>query len=434
MPLTWTSRRAKLDLTIPEFIWVIAIILAPLDAVLLLPYTVLGVHLSLPRLAALVAAAISLFAIVLTGRVRLRKGVMILAIYFLWLSWNLASGLWAISQATYVRYMVLTTMYGFLLMAAVQLGVSIKKFDFILKAIWVVVLCALAFGIFELVSGYRVPASRQWTFRNEIASLFINPSHFGGTLAIFAPFALMYPVWLPRPRRRVMVGAALMFVLSSYFIVRSGSRGALLGLVLGCVTASVLSLLQRRGMSRLTGFAAVLMVLLLLAIGFQLIPSIPEVLVDKLATLNDPAQLLTNESRLVLWKTGCQLWTESPIVGWGAGASEFLLIEKTPWLTSYSLHAWNIETLVNIGLVGGVLWTVFVLSVVYGLFNYFWRSGGPYMRFVASSLLGGMVASAVISLTVSSLMTFPIFWIHLGLCAALASRRALALRGLLKPR
>ncbi len=433
MPLAWPSRRVRPDFTVPEFFWVAAIILAPLDAVLLLPYTVLGMHLSLPRLAVLVAVAISVLAIASTGRVRPRTGNITIAIYLLWLSWNFASGLWAVSQVAYVRYLFLAMMNGLLLMATVHLGVSMRKFDVTLKCIWGVVLCALAFGAVELVTGYRVPASRQWAFHNEITSLFVNPSHFGGALAMFAPFALMYPVWLSRLRPRVTAGAAVVLVLSAYFIVLSGSRGAVLSLVLGCATASILSLFQRRGKFRLTGLAVVLAVLVLLAVGLRLVPSVPEVLVDKLATLGDPVRLLSDAPRLVLWKTGWQLWTESPIVGWGAGASEFLLMERTPWFTAYSLHAWDIETLVNTGVVGSALWAVFVLTVVAGLLKRFWRSGEPYTRFVTSSLLGGMVGNAVISLTVGSLMTFPLFWVHLGLCTALASRRAWAGSGPVQP-
>lgn len=411
------------NLSFLEVVWLAALTLAPLDAVLLLPYKVGGFSLSVVRLLVLAAIALSLLMLAARGRVRVVRGNLVLGAYLMWLGWNVASGLWAVSELAYIRYLFLIIMYGALVIFVLHLGQSLYKYDIALKVVWLVVLTTVAFGILELISGYRVPASRQWAFRNEIVSLFINPSHFGGALAMFAPFVLMYPIWSPRRSFLLVVTAAALLALLGYLVVRSGSRGAVLGLLFGCGVAVAISLFRRRVRRSLVMLAAVSASFVLVVIGLELGLPLPEALSSKLNTLWDPVSLLAGEIRIVLWQIGWQFWMESPVVGWGAGASEYLMMERASWLPAYSLHGWGIEILINTGLIGAVLWTVFVLTVVSGLLRHLWRSDSWHTCFVASSLLGGMAASAAIAFTVGSLITFPLFWVHLGLCAALASRR-----------
>lgn len=410
------------NLSFLEVVWLAALALAPLDAVLLLPYKVGGFSLSVVRLLVLAAIALSLLMLAARGRVRVVRGNLVLGAYLMWLGWNVASGLWAVSELAYMRYLSLTVIYSALVVFVLQVSRSPRKYDLLLKAVWLVVLTTVAFGILELISGYRVPASRQWAFRNEIVSLFINPSHFGGALAMFAPFVVMYPIWSPRRSFLLVVTAAALLALLGYLVVRSGSRGAVLGLLLGCGVAVAFSLLRRVRRS-LVMLAAVSASFVLVVIGLEIGLPLPEALSSKLNTLWDPVSLLAGETRKVLWKIGWQFWMESPVVGWGAGASEYLMMERASWLPAYSLHGWGIEILINTGLIGAVLWTVFVLTVVSRLLRHLWRSDSWHTCFVASSLLGGMAASAAIAFTVGSLITFPLFWVHLGLCAALASRR-----------
>lgn len=411
------------NLSFLEVLWLAALTLAPLDAVLLLPYKIGEFSLSVARLLVLAAIALSLLMFAARGRVRVVRSNLVLGAYLMWLGWNVASGLWAVSELAYMRYLLLTIMYSALVIFVLQVSRSPQKYDIFLKAVWLVVLTTVAFGILELILGFRVPASRQWTFRNEITSLFINPSHFGGALAMFAPFVVMYPIWSPRLSFRVVITATALLALLGYFVVRSGSRGAVLGLLLGCGIAVAFSLFRRHARRSLVMLAAVSASFVLVMIGLELGLPLPEALGSKLNTLRDLVSLLTGETRKVLWQIGWQLWMESPVVGWGAGASEFLMMERTSWLPAYSFHGWGIEILVNTGLIGAILWTVFVLTVVSGLLRHLWRSSNWHTRFVASSLLGGMAANVAIAFTVGSLMTFPLFWVHLGLCAALASRR-----------
>ncbi|MBC7292915.1 MAG: O-antigen ligase family protein [Thermoleophilia bacterium] len=421
MLLARARRRAIAGLSTPESIWIAAVILAPFDAVFPLPLTVLGVQLSPPRIAILAASVASLLAAAWTGRLRLRIRNVFFGLFFAWLSWNLLSGLWAVSETDYWRYTGLLIMNGLLFLCTLHIATSARKFRLILGCVLLSVLVTVLFGIAEVVVGFRVPASRQWAFLNEVTSVFVNPSHFGGALALFAPVVLLYPIWSPRRSAKAVLGATILFVFTAYFVVRSGARGAVLALIFGCVTSLVLSSVSRHSLRRMTVVGAALGTIVLVAVSLQLVPRVPEVLSDKIATLRDPAALIAGEYRLVLWSVGWQLWTESPLVGWGAGASERLLYERAPWLTAYSLHAWNLETLVNTGVVGAALWGLLVIALVLGLLGRFTRRGDHHTRFAASSLLGGLAASVMISLTVGSLMTFPLFWVHMGLCASFAS-------------
>lgn len=408
-------------LTLLERFWIIAIMLTPFDAVTLLPYHILGFSLSMSRLLIFAALALSLLAGAVEGHIQVRAGKSILGLYFMWFIWNLASGLWAVSEAGYMRYMFLSGIYSVLLIAIVHLAT--KRYEIVLKAVMYIVFAAMVFGIIELLSGYRLPASRQWSFHNEITSFFVNPSHFGGTLAMFAPFILMYPVWLRKLKLKDIVTTLALLGLVAYFVMRSGSRGAVLSLVLGCATSCIFWLVHPRTMKkRLIGFGIALMVLAIIMVTVKPMLSVPEVIIEKLASLANPERLIASEPRLALWMAGSQLWAKSPLIGWGVGASESLLMEIS--LPAYSLHNWWIEVLVNTGIIGFILWTLFIIGVITNLMNHFWQSRSSYVRFVVSSLLGGMIASLPLTMTVSSLMAFSLFWLHLGLCiGALSFKR-----------
>lgn len=412
---TWKS------LSLVELLWVATIVIAPFDAVLLLPYKVIGMHLSVPRITMLMAVAVSFLKGLCKGRVRIRTHNLSLLLFSCWFGWNFISGLWAFSQTGYVRYIALLAMNGVLFLSIFHIATSAHKFHIIFKGIYWVVLVSLLFGCIEVALGYRVPASRQWTFRYEITSLFINPSHFGGALAMFAPFVLVYPLWLPRAKPGAMLGSWVLFVLITYFVIRSGSRGALLALIVGCAVAFALSVIQHRVTRKMRGLAIVLGSFVLLAVSHEIVSPIPEAISNKLATLSTPAAMALGNPRLALWKIGLEFWMESPITGWGAGASEFLLMDRDPWLLAYSLHMWGIEVLVNTGIIGGMLWVFLIIIIVMGLLKRLRYGQEPYVRFMVSILLSSLASSAVISITVGSLMTFPLFWIFLGLSAALAS-------------
>lgn len=404
-----------------ELLWVAAIVIAPFDAVLLLPYKVIGMHLSVPRITMLMAVAVSFFKGLCKGQVRIRTHNLSLVLFSCWLGWNFISGLWAYSQAGYVRYIALLALNGMLFLSILHIATSAHKFHIIFKGIYWVILVSLLFGFIEIAFGYRVPASRQWTFRYEITSLFINPSHFGGALAMFAPFVLVYPLWLPRVKPGAMLGSLVLLGLIVYFVIRSGSRGALLALIVGCAVTFVLSVIQHRLTRTMRGLAIVLASFVLLAVSREIASPIPEAISNKLATLRTPTETAWENPRLALWKTGLEFWKESPITGWGAGASEFLLMDRTPWLLVYSLHMWDIEVLTNTGIIGSMLWMFLTIIIVMGLLKCLRCGQEPYVRFMASNLLGSLASSAIISITVASLMTFPLFWIFLGLSAALAS-------------
>jgi O-antigen ligase len=409
-PMRFSQTRPAL--TLLERFWIIAIILTPFDAVTLLPYHILGFSLSISRLVIFAALALSLLAGAVEGHIQVRAGKSILGLYFMWFIWNLASGLWAVSEAGYMRYMFLSAIYSVLLIAIVHLAT--KRYEIVLKAVMYIIFAAMVFGIIELLSGYRLPASRQWSFRNEIVSFFVNPSHFGGALVMFAPFILMYPVWLRKLKLKDIITTLAVLGLVAYFVMRSGSRGAVLSLVLGCATSCIFCLLHPRTMKKLIGFGIALMVLAIITVTVKPMLSVPEVIIEKLASLANPEKLIASEPRSALWMAGLQLWAKSPLIGWGVGASESLLMEIL--LPTYSLHNWWIEVLVNTGIIGIILWVTFIIGIITNLMNRFWQSKSSYVRFVISSLLGGMVASLPLTMTVGSLMTFSLFWLHLGLC------------------
>lgn len=420
------SHDQKTSLSFAELLWLAGVCLAPFDAVLLLPYRVFDVHLSVPRLTVIAAIAATLLCSLWTGRVKLLSKNLVFTLFLAWWGLNFASGLWAVNHASYIRYVGFMAFNGLFVLSISHIATSPQKLAVILKCVGVSLLVCVLFGLIEVIWGYRLPASRQWTFQYEITSVFVNPIHFGAALTLFAPFVLAFALSSSRAKIGTLLGAAITLIIVAYLIVRTGSRGAVLGGILGCGTVVFVSFARRRTFIRLAAFCVLVTVLIVLAVRTQLFPVVPSIIVDDLVTLKGVVAGFREESRWHVWTRGLDLWMESPVVGWGAGAASVLLEERGYWLGTSAVHFWGIEVLVNTGLLGGMLWLSLILATFLRLSKLQRDCSDPYEQFLASSLLGGVVASTITSLTIGSLANFPLFWIHLGLCVGISSGWRLA--------
>lgn len=406
--------RQNRGLTGLEYLWVLVLLLAPLDSTLLLPYTVFGFSLSLFRICLVAAIILSLVAVLVSGRVRIPAGSRIIFILCLtWLGWNVISGFWAVNVSLWFRYIALAAMYSALVMVVPVLATSLTKYRFILRCILSLLLLAVVLGVLESVTGLRLPASRQLSFHNEITSFFLNPSHFAAAMVMFSPFALQY---ISRKRRSgitVITALVAILILGAYLVMHTGSRGAVLSFVVVLVFTAVF--LSRYPFQLFRVLIFLLLSLCAFFIVVPVLPDIPSVISDKLSDMKSLFKFIVGSDRVILLRSGWSLWQESPLIGWGAGASELLLEGIDPLGGVYSLHAWVLELLVNTGLIGFTLFTIFYLLLLMQLLKAYQHSADPYCRFLASSLCTGLIVAIPLSFVISSLMTFPLFWIYMGL-------------------
>lgn len=405
------QQRQRRGMSWLDYLWLLVLFLAPLDSVLLMPYTVFGFSLSFFRIALIAAILLSIMAIFVSGRIHIPAGSSTVFLYLAWFGWSIISGAWAIDGGLYIRYIGLVTMYSSLAIAVLLLATSSAKYMVILKCVFALLLLAIGLGIIEAITGFRLPAPRQWVFAHQISSFFINPLHLAAALVIFSPFVLQYAFLKRRSSIIINATMAVIFIFGAYLLLFTGSRGALLSFIV-VFLFSVIFLVRypfkffKFLFLALSTFLIVIMLIL---------PRMPSVLVNRFQELNTMFEFIAGSDRAALWAVGLVLWQESPLIGWGIGASEFLLRQFDPLGGVYSVHIWIMELLVETGLIGFMLFMSFYVLLLIKLLNAYQQNIDPYSRFLASSLFTGLIASIPLSFVIGSLKTFPLFWIYLGL-------------------
>lgn len=405
------------DLRVIDWLWVGVLLLAPMDSVLMLPYSILGFRLSLFRISLMTMFAFSLINVLVTGRIRILNVSPTMYLYLAWIVWTAISGLWAPSENRYFRYMSLAVTYSALVIVVPMLAKSTIKYRTVLKYVSGIVILSVSLGVLEKFTGFRLTASRQWAFRNEVTSFFHNPSHFAAALVMFSPFIVHSFLNKRRLGSVKAIVLIIILILGFYMVMHTGSRGAVLSLVV--VLASTVLLSSREGaqLVRLSAFLMVTLSALLLLI--PVMPTIPLAIQDKLSSLTALGEFIAGSDRLVLMRNALRLWESSPLIGWGAGASELLLERIDPLGGVYSLHSWVLELLVNTGLVGLMLFALFYLLLLVQLVKAHRYNADAYVRYVAGCLFTGLVSAIPLSFVLGSLMTFPVFWLYIGLSLGL---------------
>jgi len=181
---------------------------------------------------------------------------------------------------------------------------------------------------------------------------FLNRNHFGGFVAMLCPVALALAAYSISTRRwfsaifhlgltGLMAGAVFM----------SLSRGAMLAMVIGLVTTSLIVAFRHR---LLWG----ILLLGLIAAGSGVLMVQSPAIRDRLAGIHNPTQLASVNSRLNEWRESLRVWPHYPIIGAGANALRMVYPQyRQTSVGARLIHAENeyIQLVVEGGLVGVVL-------------------------------------------------------------------------------
>jgi len=407
------SNRRGERMEVLDLLWVLVLLLAQLDFVLLMPATFLGFHLSYFRIAFLAVASLSLIVTLKVGRIRVPGSSASFWLLCAWLGWTAISGLWSAYETAYVRYITIAITYSALVVIVYMIARSQLRYQFILRGLFLLMIGAVALGIYESFTGFRLVASRQWMFRDEITSLFVNPAHFSAAIAMFSPFVLQRIMGTRIGGFHRPLALAVISILGFYLMVHTGSRGVMMGLAVAITSVLLLTLRNAGTLGRVFLYLALGLAAYLLLV--PLLPEVPTAMLDKLSSLADLREFIAGSDRVVLMQAASRMWQESPLIGWGAGAAEQILTRVDPLTGVFSVHSWIFELLVNTGLIGALLFAAFYLSLLVGLLKACHRAVSSQSRYLAASLFAGLMAVIPISFVLGSLLTFPLFWVYMGL-------------------
>jgi hypothetical protein len=194
------------------------------------------------------------------------------------------------------------------------------------------------------------------------------------------------------------------FVLS---IVLTLSRSAIIALIIALCFLTLFKYPLIFGIKR--GIKKTLIVTLIIVGTILIIIKIaPEKFFFRISQLGNIWNATSWQARIVNWKVNYDLWTLSPLFGWGPGKMTMTTIVDNEWLLLLRRY----------GLIGVIIFILWFAYFYFGLSKICRSSSSAEVRALAISLQATLLAYAVYMIPVAvyhSLQLMPILLIFLGL-------------------
>ncbi|TSC73585.1 MAG: Lipid A core--O-antigen ligase-like protein [Parcubacteria group bacterium Gr01-1014_70] len=226
------------------------------------------------------------------------------------------------------------------------------------------------------------------------------------------------------------IAYALLGVFEFYIFIHTGTRGALIGLVVGlAVSIALLFLFSLRDNKRIAVYTGTLMVIgIILLSAFYMLRDSAFIkrypLVHRFADIN--LQSSTAQSRIMIWGIAKEAFLARPLLGWGPG--NFIipyamyynpnLYGNEPWFDR--VHNMHFEWLVAGGIVGFLAYVALIGSCI-GMIWRLWRKRVLPGSVVAA--LGGFLAAYLAQNTFvfDTIITYLFFVLLLSLVHSLSA-------------
>jgi len=224
------------------------------------------------------------------------------------------------------------------------------------------------------------------------ATLFEGPNSLGTLIVMYTGISIGFLVYKGKPYRYLVFPFLL---LSTAAVIATGSRGAWLGFA-GMLTS--LTLFNRKLLT------AVLLIILIAALIIALNPySYARFL--SIFSLEKGG----NMSRIYIWQASLKMIKDHPVFGLGLGVfplafPEYAVAEHSVDTFTYA-HNLFLQIAVELGLVGGVLFFLALVSVYYMAFSLA-KTGNSVYQGLFASLLGVLIHQQ---------LDIPIWKMHIGL-------------------
>jgi O-antigen ligase len=323
------------------------------------------------------------------------------------------------------------------------------------------ILVALLAGVVVIAVGGLV----ELAFRSDLAVVPATtgtPFRYNGlggnpnTMAMLNALALPIAVWAAAEARSLLgrlAGVAVALLLFGS-VVASGSRGALVSGVLGCLAAALLLAPERRRVVVAAAAGAVVLGFGLMAvpqpadrnptISVKIIPPQPvpfsrldaeirmplrdEISFPRPGQAQRQRSLFDSSGRFDAWRGVLHQVGLRPIAGYGFGTEERVFVDRYYFHYSTRIENSYLATLLQLGVVGLVLFVALLVALVAPVWRHRSRLPVPSRR-VAGAALGAVVAGLGLAVTQSFLTSVgspptSLFWISAFLLAALGAASA----------
>jgi O-antigen ligase len=291
-------------------------------------------------------AAFWVVTVIVTGRFRKLRPFH-LAVY-LFVLWNVLSAFWSLDIdssisriLTYFQLAVLVWILWDLYTTPAALRAGLQAY---------VLGCYVA--VVSTVSNYL--AGIQFSINRYAASGF-NPNDLGLILALGIPLAWHLAVIEGEGKYSYILKIVNLAYLpaATIAILLTASRGALVA-----ASASILFVLG--SLNQLGRFRRILIFVMLVGALFVVQGMVPEASFQRLATMGDIITTSDLPGRVTIWREGFAILSAHPLLGVGSGAFKAAAIG-----TSKVAHNVFVSVLVELGIIGFILFTIILVITVY---------------------------------------------------------------------
>jgi teichuronic acid biosynthesis protein TuaE len=341
---------------------------------------------------------------------------LLFGIWFCWLVITLA---WAPSPGLGPHYLLLLAALGAAAAATASAGLSRRRLTYVLLGLAAVYGLSLLVGAVEVRLHLHLPtASPLYKHRGEPAAFFYNTNDFGTYLALCWPFALLLPLWRRRPA--VIALAALTLLATFGLLLFTRSRTSLLAIVLE--TAVVAVVVASRAGRRMRIAVVVVAVIAMIGVGL--------LLAGRAGGSFDIAKVVSQAQsgsgsggvRSELQFAGLRAASTRWFLGVGPGNAESIVARQNPQFTVLNLHDWWLETFVDGGLPGLLLFLTLYLLLLGAMVRVARYARDALLRYLGAAMAIALVGFFVAIVGPSTAINFPPMAILFGLGLAVLIR------------
>ena len=345
------------------------------------------------------------------AKIKVGKYLLFLA---LWVLWAILSLFWVpptVNAARHIEGLII----GTILVALSLLFLSTENGVKDIYLLWVVATIAfVVIGIWELVTETHLgePAWYEMLGIHYPRAVFFHFNVFDVFLTLSFPFLYIFMVYSKNIFAKV--AGLLAILVGFYFIVLSGSRAS----ILGVLVSLFIIFLMTRWKDKFKFVVVGLVVAGILLISSQslslannptyvgVMQSVPE----QITSIKGPGATF---DRLNLIRNGLRFLEDSHFLGVGAGGFEYYMTKDVSYYTHETVdpHNWWLEVLANYGVLIFSLFLVFYLGILWNLLLISRRSKSQTLRLVSSATFVSLVAFSIANTSASQLMRNYVVWL-----------------------
>ncbi|MDO9576797.1 MAG: O-antigen ligase [Candidatus Cloacimonadales bacterium] len=313
---------------------------------------------------------------------RMQILIIILAIWFL------ISGLWSVNKANYIQE-IINHLSIFLLILFISYYALNLDFKVLFRLLSLIVFALSLLGILQFYGlDFRF-------FQQAVppASTFVNKNLATTTIALLFPLTYIQLLCMKNSKTwKILLSASCSITLA--YLIAAGTRSAWLGTAISMIVLFIVVLIKsdlRKFLTRnniLHVFIAIIIAILLVSIGSTINkkPVSGRSLNDQIETMSTLLDSIdihnsTNSinMRLIKWRNALEMFKANPLTGFGLGNfdANYPLFHNSGFedrnydsrLFIAELHNEPLQYLVETGLIGIVLISIFLLSIYVMLFR-----------------------------------------------------------------